>query len=80
MILSVLIATMFVNTAQAEITGMMLTKAEVATSIMEVNMLAGPKEIDACYDAMKHGGLHTIYSSKVSIYCTKGDLTRVFAQ
>ena len=70
----------FANTAEARIEGMMLTKAEVVNTIMEVNPIAGPSEIDKCYDAMKNGGLYTISSSKVSIYCTKNELTRLFAQ
>ena len=68
------------NTAEARIEGMMLTKQEVVNSIMEVNPIASPVAIDKCYDAMKNGGLYTISSSKVSIYCTKNELTRLFAQ
>ena len=69
-----------VNTANAEIVGMMLTKQEVATTIMEANPIAGPKEIDACYDAMKHDGFYRIHSSKVRIICTKNNLTRVWTE
>ena len=67
-------------TAHAEIVGMMLTKAEVATTIMEANPIAGPKEIDACYSAMKNDGFYRISSSKVRIVCTKNNLTRVWTE
>ena len=70
----------FNTAAKAEITGMMLTKQEVVNSIVEVNPLAGPKDIDLCYEAMKNDGFHRISSSKVTIYCTKNELMRVFAQ
>lgn len=69
------------NTANAtEISITMPTKAEVTRMVFEVNPIAGAAEIDRCYEAVKSGGLHTIYSSKVSIYCTKSEITRVFAQ
>ena len=75
-----MVMTVMFNTAAAGVTGMMLTKQEVVNAIAEVNPLAGPSEIDKCYNAMKNGGLYTISSSKVSIYCTKNELTRLFAQ
>jgi hypothetical protein len=58
----------------------MLSKQEVVNSIMEVNPVAAPKDIEACYNAMKNDGFHRISSSKVTIYCTKNELMRVFAQ
>lgn len=69
------------NTANATEIGIsMPTKAEVTRMIVEVNPIASPAEIDKCYEAVKSGGLHTVYSSKVSVYCTKSEITRVFAQ
>lgn len=70
----------FNTAAKAEIGITMPTKAEVTRMVIEVNPIAGAAEIDRCYEAVKSGGLHTIYSSKVSIYCTKSEITRVFAQ
>ena len=58
----------------------MPTKDEVYKMVTEVNPVASPAQIEACYAAVKDGGLHTIYSSKVSIYCTKSEVLRVFAQ
>ena len=73
--------TIFANSAAyAEIGITMPTKAEVAKMIVEVNPIASPTEINKCYEAVKSGGLHTVYSSKVSVYCTKGEVLRVFAQ
>ena len=75
------VMTVFMNTANAtEISISMPTKAEVTRMIVEVNPIASPAEIDKCYEAVKSGGLHTVYSSKVSVYCTKSEITRVFAQ
>lgn len=80
-IIAVIALVMFgFNNAQAEIDISMPTKAEVTRMIVEVNPIASPAEIDKCYEAVKSGGLHTVYSSKVSVYCTKSEITRVFAQ
>ena len=72
----------FANTANAltDIGITMPTKDEVYKMVTEVNPVASPAQIEACYAAVKDGGLHTIYSSKVSIYCTKSEVLRVFAQ
>ena len=75
-----IVMAVFNTPAKAEITGMMLTKQEVVNVITEANPLAGPKEIMACYDAMKHDGFYRIYSSRVTIVCTKNELTRMWAQ
>ena len=66
--------------AKAEISITMPTKAEVTRMIVEVNPVASPEEIDKCYSAVKSGGLHKVYSSKVTVYCTKSEVLRVFAQ
>ena len=58
----------------------MINRAQVARNVIETIPVASPKEIDKCYDAVKNGGLHTISSSKVSIYCTKGEMTRLWAE
>ena len=74
------IMAVFANIANAEIVGMMLTKQEVVNVITEANPLAGPKEIDRCYEAMKNDGFYRISSSKVRIICTKNNLTRVWVE
>ena len=75
-----IIVTIFSNTASAEITGMMLTKAEVQKSIMEAIPIVAPAEIENCYAAMKNDGFYRIHSSKVRIVCTKNQLTRVWTE
>ena len=81
LVIIVAVMTVFMSTANAtEINITMPTKAEVTKMVIEANPIASPAEIDRCYAAVKSGGLHTIYSSKVSIYCTKSEITRVFAQ
>ena len=81
MIAIIAVMTMFVNTAaHAEISGMMLTKQEVTTSIMEAIPIVNQKEIDNCYAAMKNDGFYRIHSSKVRIVCTKNQLTRVWTE
>lgn len=80
-VIAMVITTIFMSTANATEIGItMSTKAEVTKMVIEANPIASPAEIDRCYAAVKSGGLHTIYSSKVSIYCTKSEITRVFAQ
>ena len=75
-----IVMAVFANIANAEIVGMMLTKQEVVNVITEANPLAGPKEIDRCYEAMKNDGFYRISSSKVRIICTKNNLTRVWVE
>lgn len=80
-IIGIVVAVSVFNTTNAtEIGIVMPTKAEVAKMVFEANPVAGPTEIDRCYAAVKSGGLHTISSSRVSIYCTKSEVIRVFAQ
>lgn len=76
------VMSVFANNANAltDIGITMPTKDEVYKMVTEVNPVASPVQIEACYAAVKDGGLHTIYSSRVSIYCTKSEVLRVFAQ
>ena len=73
-----IVMAVFNTPAKAEITGMMLTKAEVTSVIMEAIPIVNQKEIDNCYAAMKNDGFYKIHSSRVRIVCSKNELTRVW--
>ena len=71
----------FSTAAQAsEFEFQMITKEQVAKNILETIPMVQQSKIDNCYNAVKNGGLYTISSSRVSVFCTKGEMTRMFAQ